>query len=257
MSKIHPTAIVDKNAIIGKDVTIGPFSWIQEEVEIGDGCEIGASVVICPKTTIGKECKILHHAAIGEFPQDLKFHGEVTSTEIGDRTTIREFVTIHRGTEDRWKTVVGSDCLLMAYAHVAHDCIVGNKVILANNVNLAGHVVVEDYAILGGMVGIHQFVHVGQHALIAGGFRSTKDIPPYIIAAGEPVSFQGLNKVGLTRRNFSKEVINEIKKAYQLILRSKHNVSGAIKILEQKGDLIPEVNNIINFIKTSSRGIIR
>ncbi len=254
---IHPTAIISEKATIGQNVKIGPYSWIQENVTIGNGCEIGAHVVIAPATTIGKDCKIYHSASIGEVPQDLKFHGEITSTEIGDRTVIREFVTIHRGTEDRWKTVVGSDCLLMAYAHVAHDCIIGNHCILANAVTAAGHVVIDDWAIIGGMVGIHQFVKIGCHAIVGGGWRTPKDVPPYIMAAGDPLRYTGINLVGLKRRGFSKESLKVIKIIYNLIYRSKFNVSDAVAEIKNTVESTDEVKTILDFIENSNRGIIR
>ncbi len=257
MADIHPTAIVDHKASLGKNVSVGPFSWIREDVVIGNNCRIGSHVVILPHTTLGKDCHVCHHVVIGEVPQDLKFGGEETAVEIGDRTVIREFVTINRATNYNRKTVVGKDCLLMAYVHIAHDCILGDRVILANAVNLAGHVVIEDWAILGGMVGIHQFVRIGQHSLIGGGFRATKDVPPFIIAAGEPIAFRGLNVTGLKRRGFSKEAIAAIKRAYRLIYRSQYNVSAALKIIKQDGELTPPVQDIVAFVAKSNRGLIK
>ena len=257
MSNIHPTAIVDPKAKIGENVSIGPYSVISDNVEIGENCQIGTQVVILPGARIGRECKIYHHAVISEIPQDLKFGGEETTAEIGDRTVIREFVTINRGTQQHWKTVVGSDCLLMAYVHVAHDCIIGDHVIMANAVNLAGHVQIEDWVIMGGMVGVLQFSRIGQHSIIGGQFRVSKDVPPYIMAAREPLAYEGLNRVGLKRRNFAPETILALKRAYNLIYHSEYNVSDALrKIEETTGLMIPEVQNVIDFIKTSSRGII-
>jgi len=257
MRQIHPTAIVDKKARIGENVIIGPYSVISDNVEIGNGCWIGNHVVILPGARIGQNSKIFHHAVISEIPQDLKFAGEETTAEIGDRTVIREFVTINRGTAQHWKTVVGSDCLIMAYVHIAHDCIIGNHVIMANAVNLAGHVEIEDWVIMGGMVGVLQFSRIGQHSIIGGQYRVSKDVPPYIMAAREPLSFEGLNRVGLKRRNFPAETILTLKRVYNLIYHSKYNVSDAIRKIEETPELmIPEVNNIIEFIKKSSRGII-
>jgi UDP-N-acetylglucosamine acyltransferase len=257
MVKIHPTAIVDSGAQIGENVSIGPYSVISGNVEIGDNCQIGTQTVILPGARIGRDCKIFHHAVISEIPQDLKFAGEETTAEVGDRTVIREFVTINRGTSQHWRTVVGSDCLLMAYVHVAHDCIVGNHVIMANAVNLAGHVEVEDWVIIGGMVGVLQFSRIGQHSIIGGQYRVSKDVPPYIMAAREPLSYEGLNRVGLKRRNFPSETILALKRAYNLIYNSEYNVSDAIRKIEETPDLmIPEVRNIIEFIRKSSRGII-
>jgi len=257
MSNIHPTAIVDPKAKIGANVTIGPYSVISGNVEIGDDCQIGTQAVILPGARIGRECKIYHHAVISEIPQDLKFAGEETTAEIGDRTVIREFVTVNRGTSQHWRTVVGSDCLLMAYVHIAHDCIVGNHVIMANAVNLAGHVEIEDWVIVGGMVGVLQFSRIGQHSIIGGQYRVNKDVPPYIMAAREPLSYEGLNRVGLKRRNFPQETILALKRAYNLIYHSEYNVSDAIRKIEETPDsIIPEVRNVIEFIQKSSRGII-
>ncbi len=257
MSQVHPTAIIDPRARIGANVSIGPYSVISENVEIGNGCQIGTSVVILPGARIGCDCKIYHHAVISEIPQDLKFAGEETTAEIGDRTVIREFVTINRGTSQHWRTVVGSDCLLMAYVHIAHDCIIGNHVIMANAVNLAGHVAIEDWVIVGGMVGVLQFSRIGQHSIIGGQYRVSKDVPPYIMAAREPLAYEGLNRVGLKRRNFPPETILALKRAYTLIYHSEYNVSDAIHKIEETPELlIPEVRNIIEFIQKSSRGII-
>jgi len=216
-NSIHPTAIIEAGVSIGENVSIGPYSWIRENVTLGDGCEIGSHVVLCPGSILGKECHVLHHAVLGEIPQDLKFGGEETIIEIGDRTVIREFVTINRGTQAHWKTVVGSDCLIMAYVHLAHDCIVGNNVVIANACNIAGHVEIQDWVILGGMVGIHQFTKIGQHSLVGGHYRVTKDVPPFIIAAGEPLRFEGLNIIGLRRRVFKNDTLKILKKAYNLI----------------------------------------
>ena len=207
-------------------------------------------------TTIGKDCQFFHSAVVGEVNQDLKYAGEDTETIIGDRTVVREFCTIHRGTDDRWKTVVGSDCLLMAYVHVAHDVIVGDKVILANNVTLAGHVIVEDNVIIGGLTGVHQFSKIGAHAMVGGGFRVAKDIPPYIVASGEPIRFTGLNHIGLRRRGFSRESIKELKEAYKLIFNSEFNVTDAVAEIN-KSSYCDEVKNILDFIAESDRGIIR
>jgi len=257
MKQVHPTAIIDSQARLGENISIGPYSIISNNVEIGDGCQIGSHVLILPGARIGRDCKIFHHAVISEIPQDLKFAGEETTAEIGERTIIREFVTINRGTSQHWKTVIGSDCLLMAYVHIAHDCIVGNQVILANAVNLAGHVEIEYWVIVGGLVGVQQFSRIGQHSIIGGHYRVPKDVPPYIMAAREPLRYEGLNRVGLKRRNFPPETILALKRAYTLIYNSEYNVSDAIKKIEETPELmIPEVRNVIEFIKKSSRGII-
>ncbi|MBN2600402.1 MAG: acyl-ACP--UDP-N-acetylglucosamine O-acyltransferase [Candidatus Marinimicrobia bacterium] len=256
-NSIHPTAIIEAGVNIGENVSIGPYSWIRNNVTIGDGCNIGSHVVICPGSKIGNNCQILHHAVLGEVPQDLKFGGEETTIEVGDRTVIREFVTINRGTQAHWKTVVGSDCLMMAYVHLAHDCIVGNNVIMANACNVGGHVEIQDWAILGGMVGIHQFTKVGQHSLVGGHYRVIKDVPPFIIAAGEPLRFEGLNIIGLRRRGFKNDVLKNLKKAYNLIYSSQYNVSDAVKKIHEEIEQTPEVNALLEFIQKSDRGIIR
>ncbi|PIS27723.1 MAG: acyl-[acyl-carrier-protein]--UDP-N-acetylglucosamine O-acyltransferase [Candidatus Marinimicrobia bacterium CG08_land_8_20_14_0_20_45_22] len=257
MTNIDSSAIVHPKAEIGEDVTIGPFSWIHENVKISDGCYIGAGVIILPGTSLGKSCRVYHHAVLGEIPQDLKFEGEITTVEIGDRTTIREFATINRGTTYAMKTVVGSDCLIMANAHVAHDCIVGDRVILTNSVALGGHVQIEDWVIVGGLSGIHQFIRIGQHSIIASCSKVTKDVPPYVTAGREPLIYEGLNLVGLKRRGFSSEAIQTIKQAYSVIYNSKFNISDAVKNLEETTGPSPELLNIIRFIKNSQRGIIR
>ena len=256
MTNIHPTAIIGKNVKFGHDVSIGPYTIIRDNVKIGDRTQIHAHALIGELTTIGEDCRIFHSAVVGEVNQDLKYNGEATQTIIGDRTIIREFCTIHRGTKDKWKTTVGADCLLMAYAHVAHDVEVGCNVILANAATLAGHVTVGDFAIIGGLTGIHQFCKIGAHAMIGGGFRVTKDIPPYIRAAGEPIRFSGVNIIGLRRRGFSKESIKELKHAYNLIFNSNFNVSGAVAEIK-KSDHCDEVKSILKFIEKSDRGIIR
>jgi len=257
MATVHPTTLLDPHAQIGENVTIGPYCWITDNVVIGDHCHIGGFVTLLPGTRLASNCTVLHHSVIGEVPQDLKFGGEPTTAEIGERTVIREFVTINRGTKAHWKTVIGSDCLLMAYSHVAHDCLLGNNIIMANAVNLAGHVEVEDFAILGGMVGIHQFVKIGRHCLIGGHFRVAKDVPPYIIAGNEPLRYSGLNIIGLRRRGFPTETIQALKHAYQLIYQSAYNVSEAVREIEKWDVIIPEVRHILEFIKKSERGILR
>jgi len=256
-ASIHPSAIVHPDATIAENVNIGPYAWIREDVIIGPDCEIGSHVILLPGVRLGKSCQVYHHAVLGEVPQDLKFGGEKTTAEIGDRTVIREFVTINRGTQARGATRVGSDCLLMAYTHVAHDCVLGNHVIMSNAASLAGHIDVEDWVIISGLVGVHQFCRIGQHSMIGGLYRVTKDVPPYIIAANEPLAFCGLNVVGLKRRGFPADTIQALKKAYQLIYRSSHNVTDAVRILEQHDNRIPEVQNILDFIQKSERGIIR
>lgn len=256
MAHIHQTAIVDPDASLGKNVVVGPYAIIEKNTVIGDGTAIASHALIASGSRIGADCRIAHGAVVGTVPQDLKFDGEETLLSIGDRTTIREFATLNRGTVDHGETTVGSDCLIMAYAHVAHDCVIGNHVILANSVNLAGHVTIDDYAIVGGMTPVHQFVHIGQHVFIGGGFRVPKDVPPYILAGNEPLRFTGLNSVGLRRRNFAPEVIVKLKQTYRTLFRSGLNVSQALEKLSSEPDMIPEVKAVIDFIKNSQRGII-
>ncbi len=253
---IHPAALVSQKAKIGENVGIGPFTIVEDDVQIGDGSVIASGVLMANGTRLGRECRVHHGAILGTIPQDLKFRGEVTTLEIGDHTTVREYVTINRGTHDRWKTTIGTHCFLMAYAHVAHDCAIGNHVILANAVNMGGHVIIEDHAVVGGIVAIHQFSHIGRHSMIGGGFRVTKDVPPYVLAGQEPLAFNGLNIVGLRRRNFPQETIQTLEKAYQLIYYSQLNVSQAIERI--KKDLPPteEIKHVIEFIEKSKRGII-
>lgn len=250
-------AYVHPNAKIGKDVTIGPFAYIAEDVVIGDGTWIGPNVSIFDGARIGKNCKIFPGAVISAVPQDLKFKGEVTTAEIGDNTTMRECVTINRGTASRGKTVVGSNCLLMAYSHVAHDCILKNNIIIGNGTQLAGEVEIDDFAILSGHVLVHQFERIGAHVIIQGGSKINKDIPPYIIAAREPVTFAGINLVGLRRRQFSREQIAQIQEIYRIVYNKGMNVSQAIEYIEQNLEKTDIRDAIVSFIQTSSRGIVR
>ncbi len=253
---IDNRAVVSPKAQIGNDVTIGPFTIIEDDVVIGNGTTIASHALLANGTRIGKECRIHHGAVLGTAPQDLKFRGEITTLEIGDHTTVREYATLNRGTHDRMKTTIGNHCFIMAYAHVAHDCAIGNHVILANSVNMAGHVIIEDYTVIGGLVPIHQFVRVGRHSMIGGGFRVPKDVPPYILAGQEPLAFQGLNIVGLKRRNFSQESLDNLEKAYRFIYDSQLNVSQAVERIKSELTLTDEVRNVIEFIERSKRGII-
>lgn len=256
MKILHATALIDPLAEIADDVTVGPYAVIEANVRIGKGSVIGPHAHLAAGTRLGENCRISTGAVLGTFPQDLKFKGEETILEIGDRTTIREFATLNRGTHETGKTVVGSDCLLMAYAHVAHDCVVGNHCILANAVNLAGHVIIEDWASLGGMVPVHQFVRIGQHCFVGGGYRVTKDVPPYIRTMGDPLVFAGLNSVGLRRRGFSPEALLALKRAYKILYYSKLNVTQAVERLRSSGELTKEVENVLAFIAKSERGIV-
>lgn len=257
MPEIHPTAIVDSKAELADDVKIGPFTIVQGDVVIESGTEIDAHALIADGARIGKNCKFHHGAVIGSVPQDLKFGGEKTTLEIGDNTIVREYCDLNRGTEHRERTVVGKNCFLMAYTHVAHDCIIGEQVIIANAVQMAGHVTVEDWVIIGGMVPIHQFVTIGQHCFVGGGYRVTQDIPPYILAADEPLTYKGLNVVGLKRRGFSKEAIRALQQLYRLFYRSGLNKSQALEAIRAEVPELPEVQNVIEFIGKSERGLIR
>lgn len=248
---IHP------NAKIGKGTVVEPFATIYDDVIIGENCWIGPNVVIFPATRIGNNVKIFPGAIIGPDSQDLKYAGEYTTTEVGDNTVIREYVTIHRGTKDKMKTVVGSNCLLMAYVHVAHDCIVGNHVIIANSVGLSGHVTVDDYAIIEGMAAVQQFIHIGAHSFIGGGTMVRKNVPPFVKAAREPISFIGVNSVGLRRRGFSDAQIALIEDIYRVIYVQNSNVSSALKIVEFELPASPEKDQIVDFIKASTKGIMR
>ncbi len=256
MPTIDSHAVISPKAQLGENVSVGPFAIVEDDVVIGSGTTIGSHTLIANGTRIGKECRIHHGAVVGTVPQDLKFRGEATTLEIGDHTTVREYATLNRGTSDRGKTTVGNHCFIMSYAHIAHDCAVGNHVILANSVNMAGHVVIEDYVVIGGLVPIHQFVHVGRHAMIGGGFRVPKDVPPYILAGQEPLSFQGLNIVGLKRRNFSSQTLDALQKAFNHIYHSQMNVSQALQKIKDEAPMIDEVRQVVEFIEKSKRGII-
>ena len=248
---IHP------DAKIGHNVTIGPFVTIDRNVEIGDGCQIGSNVTILEGARIGKNVKIFPGAVISAIPQDLKFHGEDTTAEIGDNTVIRECVTVNRGTDAKGKTVVGNNCLIMAYCHVAHDCVVHDHVILSNAVQLAGEVEVDDYAIVGGGTLVHQFCHLGAHIMIQGGALINKDVPPFVKGAREPLCYTGVNSIGLRRRGFSNEKIREIQEIYRRLYMSGMNVSDAVRAIRQSMSPTPELNEVLNFVESSQRGIIK
>ena len=253
---IHPTAVVSPRARLGQNVSVGPYAVIEDDVTIGDGTSIGSHALVSNGSRLGRDCRIHYSAAVGGPPQDLKYKGEPTTLEIGDRTTVREFVTLNRGTTSSGKTTIGSDCLLMAYSHVAHDCRVGDNVIIANCSALAGHVTIEDWVIVGGLTPIHQFVRIGSHSMVGGGVRVPKDVPPYILASHSPVIFEGLNVVGLRRRGFSPATIELIEKAYRILYRSNLNVSQAVARITQELERIPEINALLEFIASSKRGII-
>lgn len=248
---------INPDAIIGENVTIGPFTYIDGDVEIGDGTWIGPNVTIFEGARIGKNCKIFPGAVISGIPQDLKFNGEKSTAEIGNNTTIREFVTVNRGTVYSTRTVVGNNCLLMAYAHVAHDCVLGDRVILANNVNLAGHVEIEDWAILEGLVAVQQFIRIGMHSFIAGGSLVRKNVPPYVKAAREPLSYAGVNTVGLHRRQFSNEQISNIREIYHILFVKGYNTTHALQIIEDSLEPTQEKENILSFIRAADPGIMK
>ncbi|MDR2910016.1 MAG: acyl-ACP--UDP-N-acetylglucosamine O-acyltransferase [Bacteroidales bacterium] len=252
----QPLAYVHPDAKIADNVVIEPFVSIDRDVVICEGTRIGSGVTILPGTRIGKNCNIFPGAVIGAIPQDLKFRGEYTTVEIGDNNTIREMVTLNRGTASKGKTVIGNNNLLMAYVHVAHDCIIGSNIILGNNTQLAGEVVVDDWAIVSAMSGIHQFCHVGSHVMIGGGSLVRKDVPPFIKASREPLSYVGINSIGLRRRNVSNDKIREIQDIYRYIYQKGLNTTQAIEIIEAEMPASQERDEILLFIKDSKRGII-
>ncbi len=253
----YPLASVHPDAKIGINVVIEPFATIKGDVVIGDGSWIGPNAIIWEGSRLGKNVKVYPGASISSVPQDLKFAGEKTETFIGDNTVIREYVTISRGTNDKFKTVIGSNCLLMAYVHVAHDCLIGNNCILVNTVQVAGHVQVDDWAIIGGASALHQFVKVGAHVMISGGSLVRKDIPPYTKAAREPLTYAGINTIGLRRRGFSSEKISEIQEIYRYIFLKGLNNSKALDLVEQELPASEERSYIVNFIRSSERGIMK
>jgi UDP-N-acetylglucosamine acyltransferase len=251
LASVHP------EAVIGENVTISPFVTIEKNVVIGDNTYLYPNAVIMEGARIGKNCKVFPGAVVSTLPQDLKFQGEATTCEIGDYTTIHECATVSRGTASKGKTIVGSHCLLMAYSHTAHDCVVHDHVILGNATQIAGEVEVDDYAILSGGSLVHQFSRIGKHVMLQGGSKVSKDIPPYIIAGREPLSFSGVNIVGLRRRGFATEQIAGIQEIYRVLYQSGMNNSAAIKYIEANVSDSVEKQEIINFIASSQRGIIR
>ncbi|MFO7892036.1 MAG: acyl-ACP--UDP-N-acetylglucosamine O-acyltransferase [bacterium] len=257
MSDIHTSAIIDKKAELASDITVGPFTIIDGDVTIGSGSRIDSHVYISNGARIGQNCHIHHGSVIATVPQDIKFENEKTLLEIGDNTEIREYTTLNRGTSHSGKSKVGKNCFLMAYTHVAHDCFIGDNCIIANGVQLAGHVVIEDWVIIGGLTPIHQFCRIGQHAFIGGGLRVTKDVPPYILAADSPLSYKGVNIVGLRRRGFKKDTIRFLQRCYRYLYRSNFNTSQAVEKIKSNFDDIPEIKKILAFIEKSERGIIK
>ncbi len=254
---ISKLAIVHPEAKIGKNVTIEPFAIVEAEVVIGDGTYIGPHAIIRNGATIGRNCKIDCGSVIAGEPQDLKFNGEKSTVVIGDNTNIRDYVTVNRGTASKGTTVIGSNCLLMAYVHVGHDCVVGDNVVLVNRTSLAGEVIVDDWAIVAGHCGVHQFSHIGAHSMIGGLIKVSKDVPPYVKAAHERLSFVGINSIGLRRRGFSEEEVTEIQDIYRIIFQSGLAMRSALERVEQEFSPSVHRDNILNFIKGSSRGVIK
>jgi len=257
MTSVHPAAVVDPGAELGAGVEIGPFCVVGPNAKIGDGVRLMSHVVIDGYTTIGAECTLFPFACIGTQTQDLKFRGAKTSVTIGDKTTLREYVTVNSSTNEGEVTWVGSGCHIMAYAHIAHACSVGNGVIMANCATLAGDVTVEDRAIVGGLTAIHQFVRVGRHCILGGCSRITQDCPPFMMVAGNPAAVGGINSVGLKRNNFSEDVQRELKRAYKILYRSGLNVTQALAKIEEEVEPCEEIVALVSFIRESKRGVIR
>lgn len=257
MSNIHSTAIVAQPDKIPSSTTVGPYTIIDNDVEIGENVWIDSHVSIKEGARIGDGCKIYHSAAVAGPPQDLKFGGEKTLLVLGKNCVIREFVTLNRGTNAHGKSEIGDNCLLMAYSHVAHDCIIGSNVIIANNVQMGGHVEIGEWAIIGGSSVIHQFCIFGEHAMMGGGFRTTQEVMPYSMVAGYPLRCMGLNSIGLQRRGFSDETISKLKTAYRFLLSKKLKTREALEKIENEVEMIPEVQRLVDFIRASERGVIK
>jgi UDP-N-acetylglucosamine acyltransferase len=253
----QPLAYVHPQAKVARNVVVEPFTTINNNVEIGSGTWIGSNVTIMEGARIGKNCRIFPGAVISAIPQDLKFEGEDSLTIIGDNTTIRECVTINRGTNASGKTKIVNNCLIMATAHIAHDCVLGDNSIVVNGVALAGHVIIGKYAIIGGLAAVHQFIHIGDHAMISGGSLVRKDVPPYTKAAKEPLSYVGINSIGLRRRGFSSAKISEIQNIYRILYQKNYNNSQALEIIEGEMEATPERDEITLFIRNSQRGIMK
>ena len=253
----QPLAYVHPGAKIAKNVVIEPFTTICNNVVIGEGTWIGSNVTIMEGARIGKNCNIFPGSVISAAPQDLKYNGEETTVQIGDNVTIRECVTINRGTTDRMKTQIGDNCLIMAYCHIAHDCSIGSNCIFSNNSTLAGHVTVGDYVVMAGLVAVHQFVTIGSYSFVTGGSLVRKDVPPFVKAAREPLSFAGINSVGLRRNGYNPEKIKEIQNIYRILYQKNYNNTQAIKIIEAEMEATPERDEIIMFVKDSKRGIMK
>lgn len=254
---IHPLTYIHPDSKIGENVKIDPFTTIHKNVEIGDNTWIGSNVTIMEGARIGKNCRIFPSSVISAIPQDLKFKGEETLTIIGDHTTIRECVTINRGTSDREKTSIGNNCLIMAYTHIAHDCEIGDNCIFSNNTTLAGHITIGDNVVLAGLTAVQQFVRIGSHAFVTGGSLVRKDVPPFVKAAREPLSYVGVNSVGLKRRGFNLEKINHILDIYRILFVRGYNVSKALSIIETEIPVSDERDEIISFVRETGRGIMK
>lgn len=253
----QPLAYIHPQAKIANNVVVEPFVTIHKNVEIGEGSWIGSNVTIMEGARIGKNCRVFPGAVIAAVPQDLKFGGEESLAVIGDNTTIRECVTINRGTSYSGKTEIGNDCLIMAYAHIAHDCIIGNNAVIVNSVQLAGHIEIGDWAIIGGLTAVHQFVKIGKHTMISGGSLVRKDVPHYVKAAREPLSFVGINSIGMRRRGFSSEKIREVQNIYRTLFQNKLNNTQALDTIEAEFPVSPERDEIIDFVSNSGRGIMK
>lgn len=254
---IHKTAIISSEAKLHPSVEVGPYSIIEGNVVIDAGSRIASSALIASGARIGKNVKISHGVVIGTQPQDLKFAGEETLANIGDNTVIREYATVNRGTNESGSSDVGGDCLLMAYTHVAHDCKVGNHVIMANSANLGGHVHIDDWAIIGGVVPVHQFVRIGAHAMIGGGFRVAQDVCPFALVGGYPMKVVGLNRVGLRRRGFPKETVDILQQAFKILFLSDLNTKQALARIAEEIEMIPEAKQLIAFVESSHRGLVK
>jgi len=257
MTQIHSTAVVSPKAELADDVTVGPHTVVEENVFIGAGSQIASSALIASGARLGENVKVHHGAVVGSVPQDLKFAGEDTQAVIGDGTIVREYATVNRGTVDRGETRVGPNCLLMAYSHVAHDCLLGRNVIMGNAATLAGHIEIGDYAILSGILPVHQFVKIGTHAMIGGGFRVPQDVCPYSLAAGYPLKVAGLNAVGLKRRGFSKESLRHLQQAFKFLFFSGLNTSQAVEQIKSEVEMCDEIRVVLDFIEASNRGLLK
>ena len=257
MSQIHATAIIGHGARLGPGVQVGPYCIIGPQVTLGEGCRLDSMVRIDGPTTIGPDCHFFHGAAIGGAPQDLKYQGAPSQTRIGERNTFREYCTIHRATAEGEATVIGNENLIMAYAHVAHNCVVGSRVILGNAATIAGHVRIDDFALISGVVPVHQFTRIGAHCIIGGGLRVPKDVPPFVRAGGMPLRIAGLNLIGLERRGFSPETIKELKKLYRIFFRSKLIKEQALAQIRRECQPLPEIDYFCRFVEESVRGLTR